>query len=267
MEENDRAKKFKESPSSSALNAKISSVENKVTEMKTQIEKQLTDMKTQIDYLVNTLTISVASNQQFKEEMQSTLATITNSIQTLSTQMNEIKEKDQKREQQISNMDKRINNIEQQMIAKNIEIKNVENKQLSATEVIKKIAESLNVELKEEDINRAYRLKKKENKIIIEFSSLNKKLELMTKIERHRIEAKVINGNDDNSFTLQHIYINDQLTYNNRQLLWIAKTKAREAKWKYVWVKNGIIFARRNENSSSIIINNSTDIELITPTN
>lgn len=61
------------------------------------------------------------------------------------------------------------------MIAKNIQIKNVENKQMSPVDVVKTIAASLNVEIKEEEITKAYRLKKKEDKIIVEFSSSSKK--------------------------------------------------------------------------------------------
>lgn len=59
------------------------------------------------------------------------------------------------------------------------------------------------------------------------------------------------------------LYINDQLTFNNRRLLWLAKAKAKEAKWKFVWVRNDTIFARKNENSTLFVINNSAYIESI----
>lgn len=124
----------------------------------------------------------------------------------------------------------------------------------------------MDVTINDIDIDKAYRLRKQSNKIIIEFASLNKKVELMSKIKRHRVEANIINTNDNNDSSVKFIYVNDQLTFNNRQLLWIAKTKAYEAKWKYVWVKNGKIFARKNETTPSIIITNATDIESITST-
>ena len=94
----------------------------------------------------------------------------------------------------------------------------------------------------------------------------------MEKIERHRVDAKTINdennteGNNSNNNNSKYLYINDQLTFNNRQLLWLAKTKAKECNWKFVWVRNGKIFARKNENSSLNIINNAADIESITLT-
>lgn len=189
---------------------------------------------------------------------------MTSSISSLTAQIFELNDKDKKKETQIKSMDARINKLEQQMLINNIEIKNAQNNEISAVEVIKKIAASKNVELKDDDINKAYRLKRKENKIIVEFSTLNKKLELMSKIERHRVDAEIINTDGENNSNIKYIYINDQLSYNNRQLLWIAKTKAKESKWKFVWVRNGNIFARRNENSPSILISNAADIESIT---
>lgn len=120
------------------------------------------------------------------------------------------------------------------------------------------------MEIDEADINKAYRLKRQNDKIVVEFFSLNKKTEFISKIERHRVDAHIINNCGDQNSSVKYIYINAQLTFRYRRLLWIAKTKAHEANWKYVWVRNGNIFARKNENSPSITINNATDIELIT---
>lgn len=245
--ENDRAKKFKESSSFNTLNANICSLQS-------DVNKNMSEMKLQIEMLattVNSLTLQITN-------MSSTLS-------TLVTQVKELNEKDEAKEKQINLMDSRINKLEQKLIVKNIEIKNVCN-EISAIDAVKKIGAFVDVTINDIDIDKAYRLRKQSNKIIIEFASLNKKVELMSKIKRHRVEANIINTNDNNDSSVKFIYVNDQLTFNNRQLLWIAKTKAYEAKWKYVWVKNGKIFARKNETTQSIIITNATDIESITST-
>ena len=70
----------------------------------------------------------------------------------------------------------------------------------------------------------------------------------MSKIKRHRIDANIINQ-DNPDTNNKFIYINDQLTAYNRRLLWTAKTKAKECNWKFTWVRNGSICARKNENS------------------
>lgn len=91
---------------------------------------------------------------------------------------------------------------------------------------------------------------------------MNKKKELMANLKRHRVDENVLS--DSIVPTNKYVYVNDELTPTYRRLLWLAKTKAKENGWKYVWVKNGHIFARRNENSHQTIINNAADIELIT---
>ncbi|KAI8129590.1 hypothetical protein CVS40_1408 [Lucilia cuprina] len=252
FDENEGAKKYKESLSLDAVNTKLNTLQSNLQEIKSQIEILVSS--------VNSL------HSQMKNDVQVALSTITNSISTLVSQVNELNERDKIKEKQINDLDNRINKIDQQMISQNIEIKNVENKQIKPIDVVKKIATTLNVEISERDINQAFRLKNQDNKIIVEFFSLSKKVELMNKIQRHRIDANIINSDDKNSSTTKYIYINDELTYYYRRLLWITKTKAREAHWKFVWVRNGKIFARKSENSPSIVINNSTDIESIIPT-
>lgn len=54
-------------------------------------------------------------------------------------------------------------------------MKNVQNKELSGNDVIKTIAATADVDVQDSDISNAYRLKQKEDTIIIEFCSLNKK--------------------------------------------------------------------------------------------
>lgn len=73
--------------------------------------------------------------------------------------------KGKQRDIQINLMEIRINDLEQQMISKNIEIKNVTNKQISPIDVLKKIGMSLNVNISEEDISRAHRLKNRRIKL------------------------------------------------------------------------------------------------------
>lgn len=83
----------------------------------------------------------------------------------------------------------------------------------------------------------------------------------MSKVKNHRVEVE----QSDGSKAL--LYVNDELTQHNKRLLWMTKTKAKESGWKFIWVKSGNIYARRNENSRFVIINNTSDLEIITSTN
>ncbi|KAI8117059.1 hypothetical protein CVS40_10971 [Lucilia cuprina] len=254
---NEQAKKFKENMSLTFVNNKLCKVESDVSEFKSDLKEVKTTMVEMKDEIHTTLS-----------SISTTLSTLVTQIKELSerdkqreNQINELIEKDKQKEQQINAMQSEINKLQQQQLSKNIEIKNIENKQMSDFEIVKTIATSVNVEIREGDIDRTYRIKK-QNKIIVEFASLNKKAEFMSKIVRHRVDAKLINTeNQCNKHNF--IYLNDELTFNNRRLLWMAKMKAKENNWKYVWVNNGNICARKNENSPLFVIKNATDIESI----
>ena len=80
----------------------------------------------------------------------------------------------------------------------------------------------------------------------------------MSKLNRHRIDGSEINKNDTNN---NYIYINDRLTNSSKRLLWLAKNKAKQNNWKFVWVRHGVILARKEENQTIIRIECESDIE------
>lgn len=249
IENNESAKRFKNSLTLIDVNDNVSVLKqiftSEITDLKGTVQQVATDIKQ----------INETNNR-----VETALNILTNSLATLTSQVSSLIESNKEKEKQMVNMNKRINDLEQQIISKNIEIKNIPNDNLHPNTMIKTIAASLNVKVNDCDISNSYHLKKSQ-KIIVEFATLNKKKELMGKIKRHRVESKVITDdiNDKN-----YIYVNDQLTAHKRRLLWLVKTKAKESNWKYVWVKNGNIFAKKNEISNPIIFNNSADVELIT---
>lgn len=62
----------------------------------------------------------------------------------------------------------------------------------------------------------------------------------------------------------QHkIYLNDNLTRSNKELFWQVRTKGREKSYRFVWVKNGTIFANKDESSSPVRIASTRDLERI----
>lgn len=263
--DNEDAKRFKDPININVVNNNLGEVKSDVMVLKTDvtsIKSDISDIKSTMQELATNIS---QSNMQMNNNIQTALANITSSLSTLASQVSELCEKNKEKEKQMQEMDNRIHKLEQQIVNKSIEIKNVTNQDISANEAVKKIGSSVNVTIDNNDISNAYRVKNS-NKIIVEFCSLNKKKELLSNIKRHRIDANLINEqrNDDDNYDF--IYINDLLTAHNRKLLWMAKTKAKETGWKFIWVRNGYIFAKKNETSNPIIINNTSDIEMITLT-
>lgn len=248
-ESNSSTKKFKDSLTITSLNSGLISVQS-----------ELKDIKSSIELLNKTVIENNTQNSSIINELKNSITQMASSVASLATKVSDLYEKKAKQEIKINEIDTKVNQLDQIMLKNNIEIKNVSNSEISATEILTKIAESVNVEINNSDINNAYRINKAANKTIIEFTTLNKKRELMSKFKQHRIDAKIVNQTDDGN---KFIYINDQLTAYNRRLLWSAKTKAKECGWKFVWIRNGTICARKNETSPLIMITNNADIELI----
>lgn len=58
----------------------------------------------------------------------------------------------------------------------------------------------------------------------------------------------------------QRFYINERLTWKNRQLFLRAREEGRRLGWRYVWTKGGHTYARRDPTSASCRIRSEMDI-------
>ncbi|KAI8120859.1 hypothetical protein CVS40_8006 [Lucilia cuprina] len=185
---NDQTKRFKDSISLNQLQSSICAIKADVKLEVNEVRSEITDVKNNIIELKTTieqLTLNVSQNDiSFKEEMKTALSQITATLSNLLTQMGEMREENRENKKEIEQMDMKINKLEQQMLSKKIEIKNIQNKEMQANDVIKTIAASINVGINDYDISDAYRLKKIQDKVIVEFTTHNKKREFMQRIKR-----------------------------------------------------------------------------------
>lgn len=162
-ESNSSRKKFKDTLTLNSVNSGLFSVQSELKEIKTSIE-----------LLNNTVGVNNAQNLNIIQELKSSITTMASSVATLATQVNDLYEREAKQNQKINQLDTAVNKIDQALIKNNIEIKNVNNPEMSANEIIKTIAASIDVEINNIDINNAYCVNKAK-KAIIEFTTLNKK--------------------------------------------------------------------------------------------
>lgn len=229
-----------------------------------ELRSDMSEIKTAVREMINNMNALTASNSYMTEKFDVSINKINETLTKITTQVIELKNKDEERSKQIKEMEIRMKQMEQKLLEKNIEINSATAVTMDAETVVKKIAASVGVNINEEHIEKAYCIKNK-NKVIVEFSSSKKKKEIMDKLKSHRLDENVLDDTNNNP-TNKYIFVNDELTGDNRRVLWMAKVKAKENGWKFVWVKNGRIYARKNESSSQIIINSSADIDMITST-
>ena len=116
-----------------------------------------------------------------------------------------------------------------------------------------------------DDIDVMHRLGPRKNKktqkqdmppIIVRFIS-RKKRNALFKARKNLKDAKF------DFLSSKGVFLNENLTPKNRQLLFHANKKRKDNQWQYLWTSNGRIFARKSDNSSAIQMKNECDIQKI----
>ena len=62
---------------------------------------------------------------------------------------------------------------------------------------------------------------------------------------------------------MKRLYINENLTQERKKLLWQTKQRMKKLEIKFLWTMNGKIYVRKDEDSTSVIIQNEEDLNKI----
>ena len=136
------------------------------------------------------------------------------------------------------------------------------------TQITLELANSLGVELEEEDISIAHRLPKKErvgktrssndskkhSTIIVRFVSRTKRNEIYAS----RFKAKAIKAFPMDK--MEHLFINENLTQRTKRLFWLTKQKAKKLNYNFIWTNNGQIYVRETVDSNKIHVKVENDL-------
>lgn len=163
-------------------------------------------------------------------------------------------------EQEIKKLRKEMNNLEQYSRQQNMEILGLpQHADEKLLERINILADELEVaRLSEADVEAVHRLPLRGETdtsdriapVLVRFSSrVTRDKWLSKKSELKNRESK--------------IYLNENLTAQNKDLLWKMKSKAKEKEYEFAWVKNGKLFVRRTPRSRIIRIASIDDLEKI----
>lgn len=225
----------------------IGSIKNDVEMLQSKFNVFVTNLA-EIKLMLTDLSTNVVGLSNTTKELE-------NVVKTLHDEIKNLKEENWQKAKQIEFMAERMDDMQQQLLANNVEILNVPVLESPKKAVIH-VAEVVGMQLKEEDVEDAFLLKKK-NKIIIKFGSKRVKAEFMKKVKTTKPTADNLKTDEPK----KRIFVNDELTAFNRFLLWKTKNKAKELSWRFVWVKDGKIMAKKDESARIIYIRNEPDIE------
>ncbi|CAG5050775.1 unnamed protein product [Parnassius apollo] len=171
----------------------------------------------------------------------------------------------------IQQLQEKIENMERKSRFSGIEIRNIpknnEESKENICSTVKKLGECLNVNLQDSDIKDVYRTNSKTGTrpIIVKFNSVIIKEKMLhevknfnkTKPKNEKLNTSHLNYSQKNI----PIYVAETFTQNTQKLFYQARIFQKSHKYLFCWTSRGIVYLRKNENSSQIRINNETDLE------
>lgn len=218
--------------------------------------------------LVDEVKRSISFYNHKYEEMKTTLEEKSAKIQKL--------EKDNTMLQNsLNEISKRMNSLEQHARSSNIEVQCVpEHRSENLITTVLQLSKVINCDIKETDIQLCIRTAKKDTQntrprsILVKFN---------TPRLRDTFFAAAITfnkNNANNKLNSSHlgiaadpptpIFVAEHLSAENKALHAATRIRSKELKYKFVWVRNGKIFMKKDESSQSIIINSLEKLKSVT---
>lgn len=221
----------------------------------------LLSLKPVVDKLTDTVAAVQTSIEFFSEKYDSLLSQVVANdkvVKALESDVGSLRECVSDQAFTIQRLQTELNDMDQYSRLPNMEIRGLPfhaNEDLR--KVISDMAMKINLdEYNQTDVLSVHRLPAKRDKtpdVIVRFASANIKEKWMA--ARGRLRSLSRDG------VLPYLFFNDNLTRANRELFWMARAKGKEKMYKFVWVKNGKIFVRKNEGLSLVRIMCVSDLD------
>lgn len=234
----------------SQVNKKFDALFQSVEKFMQQVQKMQTEvdsLKKSMDFMSGSYDEIFKSNKKYEGKIKE----LTEEVTLLKTRCNN---KD--------NLLLKFENLDQYHRNRNLEIHGVpETQNEDCINIIVNIAKEHNIAIERDDIDVAHRLKKTNGRtppaIIAQFKTRQQRNLLLAKkkltiLNNRNIPVTQIGDN---------IYINENLSPYFKNIFVKAKIYAREHGYRYVWVRNGKIFIKQNENSTSTVLYREEDLD------
>ncbi|XP_046679195.1 uncharacterized protein LOC124366640 [Homalodisca vitripennis] len=143
-----------------------------------------------------------------------------------------------------------------------VEIQDVPVQNNDTIQTVKDVGKTLGVDIEEKIIDACHTLGKKVNTkdttgIIVKFVRRVDAEALLTKRrEKRDFSTRHLNLASDNP-----IYVNESLSPTRRRLLGMARQARRERGYKWLWVRGGKIFLRKEDNGPVTIVQCQADLD------
>lgn len=161
---------------------------------------------------------------------------------------------------QVKDHEARILQAEQYSRSTNVEIKGIpDNASEDLTDLLIRIGEKVEVSLAAADFEAIHRVptakKDTQQNIVVQFARRQQRDNFLQKARAARLKCSDLGLGSE-----EPVFVNEHLCPELKRLLGQATARKRETGWKYVWVQNGKIYARKMDNGPRIRILSSEDV-------
>lgn len=221
---------------------------DKKSEFQSKLEKLakiVHDLQQSNDFLAGKFEESesvVKQLQNTQKQMQQTIAALTTKCNKMSIEMEQLRSK--------------TNTVEQAKVSTNVLIRGVKTDD-DPKEAIRKIAEIAAFEVNVSVIASAKHItnEKSQSVIVAKFNDESKKRNFIKAAKKAKVSAQTYGYTDKTG----PIYVDEQLT--KQTFLLFKRTKElKKQGYKFVWISNGEILARKNEKSTAIRITTESQV-------
>lgn len=176
-------------------------------------------------------------------------------IETLMSENNQLKTK-------VKELEVRVEDLEQYSRSNCLEIQGIP---VTPAEdvlgIVKEVGKAMNVQISDDMVDACHRLGRQTGDnppgLIVKFVRRFDKEELLKQRRvKRNLSTRHIGRSDD-----RPIYINESLTPTRRRLYAMARRIQKEKDFKFLWVRNGKIFLRKEENSPVKVITCQDDLQ------
>ncbi|XP_041972076.1 uncharacterized protein LOC121728046 [Aricia agestis] len=230
--------------------------------IKDLVSKELTNISQQLTTFQDSLTFFNEYYESFKKDLEDKTVV----IKTLQSENDKLKST-------VNELSDRLCTLEQNMRESNIEINGIpESKSENLINIFSQLAKVTNYQLQENDVMNITRVAKlnrdstRPRSVIVKLPSTRHRDAILAAIATHnKKEPK----NKLNTYHLGFdgpstpVFVTEHLSPSNKSLHAATRKKAKELAYKFVWVRGGRIYMRKDEHSQARLIRNFASLNNI----
>lgn len=237
-------------------------------EITSALKQVVAEQFKQISELIAGFRTSLEFHSEKYEEMKTVLEQNSSRLQVLEKENNKL-------QASMQDITKRLNIMEQHNRATNIELQNVpENRSENLLTTVMQLSKIVKCQIEENDIAHCTRIAKKD-------TQTSRPRSILVKFNTPRLRdtffaatIKFNKTNANNKLNTSHlgiaaenpipIYVVEHLSADNKALHAAARLRGKELGYKYVWVRNGRIFMKKDDLSERFVVTSKESLKSVT---